>query len=641
MSGIYGICGTKHINSINRISKWNRAYGNDKTVFHEYDNVHMGVFFESLSKYSTSYSDAGKYVIDAVIYNRDELVKKYSFDSNITDDRMTYEIFIADGAKGLSAINGDFAGVIYDSEKKHIHVFRDHMGIRPLYYYMSEDSFIFSSDIRGILAIPELNIEVSDEWLYKQIMGWLDLSIDKTEYENVFAVHPGSVMTISLEDAITIVDTVNYWSPAQSKIRLANEEEYIKWLHDLIFDSVRRRADVIEGRIGAELSGGLDSSVIDVILHRLGRESIYVSWSEDPKNLDYLEKDERLIIKEICDREGIECHYLGNNFDIYDDTDIVERYKELGFVDESAGDERIDLAFPAFSNTHSLSGVSYNVRKLGSKVVFTGHGGDEGVSHRCNDYELFHFHEYLQHLKLIYDKTKGKKLRLLRTLKRTYGNIVVEGRKFKEPFISGFSCPELVNKDLAKKFSDLHAEALTFAYDPIKYVKSGGSRNRLDNIAFQGAYMGVRYMIPYLDYRVIDYALSIPRHMFSKGMFNRYIFREAFKEYIPHSLYILRDKCDYSRSVQVEDKKKTEAKKKLEDSQQEKLSFVDYKKKIIETFDKEYVEKMFDSDKLSKWINMEESEEVLDNFSDEAFALSSLIAAQETLKLAVKYTDEN
>ena len=66
---------------------------------------------------------------------------------------------------------------------------------------------------------------------------------------------------------------------------------------------------------------------------------------------------------------------------------------------------------------------------------------------------------------------------------------------------------------------------LSFSYDPVSYIHQGGSRNRLDNVALYGAYNGVRYLIPYLDYRVIDYAVSIPRYQYLRGRRNRFVFR--------------------------------------------------------------------------------------------------------------------
>lgn len=78
-------------------------------------------------------------------------------------------------------------------------------------------------------------------------------------------------------------------------------------LRELITDSVKRRLDVFPDIIGAELSGGLDSGVIDILINRLGREAVYYSWSFSPQDLPDVPNDERQVIADICEQENIIC----------------------------------------------------------------------------------------------------------------------------------------------------------------------------------------------------------------------------------------------------------------------------------------------------------------------------------------------
>ena len=119
-------------------------------------------------------------------------------------------------------------------------------------------------------------------------------------------------------------------------------------------------------------------------------------------------------------------------------------------------------------------------------------------------------------------------------------------RKYHKVYRSPFETEELLNGEFKKKFANVQMPVVTFGYDPINYIRKGGSRNRLDVVALLGAYCGVRYIAPYLDYRVVDFAVSIPRHLYLRGKQNRYIFREAFRDIMPKSLYTLRCKADNS-----------------------------------------------------------------------------------------------
>ncbi len=131
---------------------------------------------------------------------------------------------------------------------------------------------------------------------------------------------------------------------------------------------------------------------------------------------------------------------------------------------------------------------------------------------------------------------------------------------------------------------------LDFAYNPINYIKSGGSRNRLDNIAMVGAFSSVRYMVPYLDYRVIDYAVSIPRYNYLKNGQTRAVFREAFKDIMPDSMYKLNVKED--RNV-----------KGLEENKDWYESYAKRKMEIISNIDKEFWGKYLNLDKIDELAN--------------------------------------
>ena len=105
-------------------------------------------------------------------------------------------------------------------------------------------------------------------------------------------------------------------------------------------------------------------------------------------------------------------------------------------------------------------------------------------------------------------------------------------------------------------------------------------------MALLGAHSGVRYMVPYLDYRVIDFAVSIPRYLYINGNTRRYIFREAFKDLMPQSLYKLDNKEETSFNN-------------LKSSEDE--WFDEYsrrKREIIDSLDREHWDKYQDYDKI-------------------------------------------
>lgn len=557
MSGIYGYMlrdqdNVKVCSDITRLEKWNKAYGSDGK-----DNIigngwGIGCYLNSVNderNCSTPIFVRGSkvYVVDALLYNPEEIEEKIGAAGRKSFEELLIDYIERCGYEALKDVNGDFAGAIIDQEKWTVSLFRDHMGVRPLYYYSDEDLVVFSTDMRGLVALHQVDAAISEEWLFSIISGHAWMHPTNTEFASIYGVTPASAMTFSYDDNGLQIEEKKYWKIGTRKIKMKSEVEYQQELRRLITDSVRRRTKAISGLLGAELSGGLDSSIIDILINREGRDAIYYSWSISPEELPLVEADERYILKDICDQEGIECHYAKKESTLGDDSIIADSMRKIGMEADPSLSNAIRYVMLPTMNTMNISEASQCINRAGAKVVFTGHSGDEGVSHRCGGYEMFHFHEYYRYLRYMWSFSHGQKNRVGKTLKYCYNDLLGEGRKNREKeYQFYYSAPEILGDSLKEKFANKKSMKVTFAYDPIQYIRDGGSRNRLDVTALLGAYSGVQYIFPYVDYRVIDYAVSVPRYLYLRGYQNRYLFREAFKDIMPKSLYRLKNKAENS-----------------------------------------------------------------------------------------------
>lgn len=532
MSGIYGFTyhsdASDHIvDAMEGLTYWNRIYGREDHAGIILDRSALGCCIEHFSDrfpHGTPISEDGDQyaVVDALLYNRDELlpILQLPDDSLISDEALLLKLISEKGFEILSQVNGDFAGAIFDKASDTWRLFRDHLGVRPLYLYRDEHIFGFSTDIRGLLSIPGTKTDVNEDLIYANLIGAKVVTLKDTDFAHVVCAHPGAVTTVRMTpDGFDLQESV-YWRPRRKKVRLKSEQEYRERLRELITDAVKRRCDAIPGTLGAELSGGLDSGVIDILINRLGRSAKFYSWSQDPLLLPLNPvADERQVILDICKQENIECRFKAR-----DDGVRVNSNKE-----------RI---LPPFVNTQNLSYSSSWLREQGVRVVFSGHGGDEGVSHRASRYELFYNREFYHYFKLYWHDLKGRKLRLVRAIRSG----LLEARKRRQEIHTPTSRQEYLHDVFHDRFAERMAlryrEApVYFNYAPHKYVMQGGTRNRLDNTAYQGALNGVRYLFPYVDYRVMDYALSVPRWLYISNEGNRMLFREAFRDLMPASLY--------------------------------------------------------------------------------------------------------
>lgn len=537
MSGIFGFShkGREDMQRmLHALDVWNQSYGREGSEKSLSKQQGMGCHMEHLSecypcKELILSENSKKAVVDAVLYNREEICRMLTIKNmdSVSDEELLLRLITEKGYASLSSVNGDFAGAIYDEKEKTWTLFRDHMGVRPLFYYIDQKTFAFSTDMRGLAAMPGADMRLNEEKFYLHMAGYSDLSLCETEYANIHCVSPASWMVVQEDGKGFFEEKHIYWRLCQRKIRLGSDGEYQAELRRLITDAVKRRLDAVTGLIGAELSGGLDSSVVAILIQRLGREGRYFSWSYSLEDLPLQEEDERRIILDICAREGISCQFS-------------EMPKKVW---KTEIDEILKPVLPAYINTLNLSEGSAWLRSQGARVVFTGHGGDEGVSHRCNLYELWYYHEYFDFIRAIYRQTEGKGLRPLRTLKQAARQLFIANPAFRKPFYSPRNAAAYLSESFKRRMERTAKRPLLyFAYDPAAYVMQGGSRMRMDNAALQGAENGVRYMLPFLDYRVIDFALSIPRSQYQNGRGNRWIYRKAFEDILPKSLQELYSK---------------------------------------------------------------------------------------------------
>ena len=550
MSSIYGFLklnmedGDSSDRCLKALSSWNKPYGSSPFDSYGEGGVTLGC---SLQHFSEAFpagppviiSDNTRAVIDALLYNRKELIEKIGQRegreqapalhgnaqnlNSLSDETLLMRYIETFGFEALKEVNGDFAGAFYDRDSKTFTLFRDHIGIRPLYYYEDQNIFAFSTDIRGIAAMPDIDLSVDEEMLYLEATGLNSLSPNRTDFSRIRLVYPGGILKVIGVEAGFVLEETVFWKPTKGKIRFPNDRDYHKRLYALVEDAIRVRQEAIPGVLGAELSGGLDSSVIDVFLNRQGREAVYVSWAVSPEEYPIQEADERRLIQDICSQENISCEYLPLEGIVHMDP---------------------DMTYPPDINTFAISQTSEYLKRRGVRTVFTGHGGDEGVSHRANPFELWYNKEYGAFLRQLWRSSEGRRFRLISAAKNLL-YVIYKGyfeylrpSRFASAQDSGIMQPDFIGRMKAS----VKPRPVYFAVDPPKYIRSGGSRYRPETAAYQGSEYDVRYIFPFLDYRVVDYALSIPRYLYLNGGTNRYIYREAFKDIIPRSLYTCMNK---------------------------------------------------------------------------------------------------
>lgn len=181
------------------------------------------------------------------------------------DSELILECFAKYGRESFSWLNGMFAIAIWDSQENKLTLARDHVGIKPLYYYAAGNEFLFASELKGITALKKnmpLNRFAIPAFLH---LGYIPHP--HSIYAPVRKLGAGSWAEVQLRADGTVSYTEQKFWQIQDKIRpqlIADETQAKQELSDLLFDSVAGQL-LSDVPIGTFLSGGTDSSIVTAI----------------------------------------------------------------------------------------------------------------------------------------------------------------------------------------------------------------------------------------------------------------------------------------------------------------------------------------------------------------------------------------
>lgn len=202
------------------------------------------------------------------IYNYPELreglkARGHRFDT-ASDTEVLLRSYLEHGLDCLLDLNGMFAFAIHDRRLGRVIAARDHFGIKPLYYCETEGAILLASEIKALLAHPEVTARI-DETALQDYLTFQYVLGEHTLFAGIHEVPPGHVLTVDIAASSTTLS--RYWDPAFHIDTHHTEHYFTEHLHWLLEDTVAQqlRSDV---PLGAYLSGGMDSSLVSVLAAR-------------------------------------------------------------------------------------------------------------------------------------------------------------------------------------------------------------------------------------------------------------------------------------------------------------------------------------------------------------------------------------
>jgi len=433
--------------------------------------------------------------------------------------------------------NGMFAIGIWDEKGNRLVLARDRLGKKPLYYSFINETFLFASELKAIMAYPAFPRKVDPSSLMKYLFFEF-IPCPHTIFKNARKIPAASYLIWDKKK----IEVKQYWSPFDSQKGEKNlsEAEAELRLIELLKESVKRRL-ISDVPLGVFLSGGIDSSAITALAQKEvpGRIKTFSIGFEDPSF------DESKYASLASKYIGTE-HYE----QMMTPTDLLNIVPKLpDILDEPMADASI---LPTYLLSKFTRG---NVT-----VALGGDGGDELFA----GYPTYLAHKFADQY--------GRYLKFLHPTLNFLGNLLPVSDDnisfdFKvKKFLSGIGYPDGIRNsvwlgsfpflEIEKVLSpDIHAQLRRdqlfeeistyegeYPYDDritkLQYLdlKLYLQESILAKVDRASMACSLEVRAPFLDYEFVEFVMGLPSHYKLKGMTSKYILKRAFKKYLPDSI---------------------------------------------------------------------------------------------------------
>ena len=414
-------------------------------------------------------------VFNGTIYNykalRVELSKQgYEFFSQ-SDTEVILKAYHFWGKDCVLHLDGMFAFCIWDKKQQHLFVARDRMGIKPLYFNLTDQAFSFASNTQSLVAIGA-DTSINSVALQQQLSLHAVVPAPNTVLAGVNKIKPATTLIIKSNGDIK---ETTYWQPKAQRPDIAlTDSEYIEKTHDLLTQAVLKRMDAADVPIGVLLSGGLDSSLLVALLKEAGHEDI---------------RTFSIGFEDIDDEAGSEFEYsdqIVDRFDTHHEKYVVSNSQVLPRLGEAIANMNEPMVGQDSVAFYLLAEqVSKHI-----KVVLSGQGADEA------------FAGYFWYPRMQAETGSEVERFSKHYVDRPYEEYL---QTVNEKYHSGNHTQTWLNKEFAKANADEFMDKV-FRTDITRLVVDDPVK-RVDNMTMA---WGLEARVPFMDYRLVEHALSIP-----------------------------------------------------------------------------------------------------------------------------------
>jgi len=456
--------------------------------------------------------------------------------NTLSDTELLLHAYRRWGEECPAHLLGDFAFALWDATRQRLFCARDFVGVRPFYYHHRPgQGFVCASDLRALLAHPDVPRRLNLACVKAELLtgvGQFQHPVH-TCYADVEKLPPAHCLSVDRAG----LRAWAYWQPGSTaERRYADEGNYTAEVRSLLHQAVACRVGETVYGVGAHLSGGLDSSSVAVITHRVlqeqGRSATGFSWAPPFSVLapnDTPDKDdERPLVEAVAQAAALPLRYT-----ILTPADVLAH-------------ARRDITTQPTTTLQLELSTSRDAAGLGIRTLLSGWGGDELLVFNGRGY----FADLLR---------RGRWI----TLQREFSarGELRGGAVWKQWISSGlfpllptaimrrlrpddFPPPPTLPASLRPEFAAALAgvepllwpelrERPGVRHMQIALLEHGHIAYRLESWASHAASLGLTYAFPLLDRRIVEFALSIPDSLYFQNGWKRYLYRTAMEGILP------------------------------------------------------------------------------------------------------------
>lgn len=510
-------------------------------------------------------------VFNGEIYNfrelRDSLEKEgHSFITQ-SDSEVVLHAYEKWGVDCVNHFNGMWAFCILDKGKNELFLSRDRFGIKPLYYYWDQDSFIFSSELKAIRQ-HSLSLKIDEKALnlffYQKYIG-----DNCTIFKNVFKLRPAENINFDIDNKRLKLSGYYSLEDEILKFEKLSIKERVKLIKVRLGDAVQKRL-ISDVPLGCFLSGGLDSSLISALIRKVRSKLSTFSIGFKEKSYDELEYS-----KIVSEKLRTDHFYEYQDIKEEDIKYILER------LDEPFGDSSV---IP----TYLLSKIT----REKVTVSLSGDAGDEVFG----GYDIYKAYKISKCIPPLVGKLikffirlfpdSDKKVDFVFKVKRFVRDLEKDAIERHFNWLATFTESErenLLGENCIKNRELLSFEGSdTLRTIQLKDIHNYLAEDILKKVDIASMLNSLEVRVPFLDYRLVPLVLSLPDRYKIRFFETKYLLKKIAETYLPGKI-IYRKKRGFTVPISIWLRKSEFMKRVLLNEEYFKHSF----------FNRKYVERLY------------------------------------------------